>query len=345
MTARQLKRLLFAETKGKTIARPSKRPIAGWLALTESVVYETLRDHEPAVLLTEGDPESLTVSQRCQALRAYIERYGRGGWRGLSVPSIQIHRFATPELGPEINLQWSRGIENSEVCELLLNIVETGRITDCSAIAHEVALSTKSPTGERLAAIEALAALNDLRLDSLTAGIADDATQWPDKIARCIAVRLFPKHLSVARLCQILARVKENKGMVGDLSWHLPDLIGKSDLSQAELVALRDGLQDLISDGLQWRNDWSPLASDRSYLSNALAATCIRGLRADVTDEWLYASVLALRVLHGEDGSNEVISRLQKLLTELPAAENTRLFWIEDALMQSLSPSSDSWKR
>ena len=96
MSFRALKRLIFAQTKGKTIVRPSKRPIAGWLALAEDRMFEMLRDNEPAVLLNEGDPEALSQSQRNQALRVYVERYGQGGWRGLSVPHIQVHRFASP---------------------------------------------------------------------------------------------------------------------------------------------------------------------------------------------------------------------------------------------------------
>ena len=83
MPFRGLKRLLFAQTKGKTIVRPSRRLIAGWLALAADGIFEMLRDNEPAVLLDEGDPESLSQSQRNQALRAYVERYGRGGWPGL----------------------------------------------------------------------------------------------------------------------------------------------------------------------------------------------------------------------------------------------------------------------
>lgn len=65
-----------------------------------------LRDNESAVLLDEGDPESLTLTQRNQALRAYAERYGKGGWRGLSIPRIQIHRFASLELASEVIRLW-----------------------------------------------------------------------------------------------------------------------------------------------------------------------------------------------------------------------------------------------
>ena len=42
MSFRALKRLIFAQTKGKTIVRPSKRPIAGWLALAEDRIFEML---------------------------------------------------------------------------------------------------------------------------------------------------------------------------------------------------------------------------------------------------------------------------------------------------------------
>lgn len=91
MPFRALKRLLFAETKGRTIVRPSKRPVAGWLALMDDGIFEMLRDNEPSVLLNEGDPESLTQTQRNQALQAYVKRHGKGGWRGLDVPHIQIH--------------------------------------------------------------------------------------------------------------------------------------------------------------------------------------------------------------------------------------------------------------
>ncbi len=64
MPIRALKRLLFAQTKGRTIVRPSRRPIAGWLALAEESIFEMLRDNEPAVLLNEGDPEGSFVQRR-----------------------------------------------------------------------------------------------------------------------------------------------------------------------------------------------------------------------------------------------------------------------------------------
>lgn len=345
MTARGLKRLIFAETKGKTIVRPSMRPMAGWLALADDMIFEMLRDHEPAVLLTDGDPESLTLVQRSQALRAYVERYGQGGWRGLSVPHIQIHRFASVELGDEINRLWANGIENPEIREILLNLVETGRIVACADIAYAAVLDTTVSRVERITALDALIAINDSRIGEVTDYIAQDPIGWPDDLAGGAVLRLFPKHLSVERLCHILARVKEKKRSVGDLSWQLPRLIANAEMDQATLEALRDGLSALASAGLRWQTEWPHITADRPHLANALAATCVRGLHGGVTEDWLRASVLAMRLPHREHGNDEVFAQLKSTLAALPADQSAELFWADDALLQSLHPTTNPWKR
>ena len=345
MPTAALKRLIFTETKGKIIVRPSKRPIAGWLALTENMVFETLRDHEPAVLFTEGDPASLTPSQRGQALRAYVERYGQGGWRGLNVPHIQIHRLASPDLASEISSLWSKGIENHEVREILLQLIEMGTIVPCADIAHVTAIDTESSRYERILAVEALAALKDPRLEAIVAHITDNPSQWPNDLARNIAVRLFPKHLTPTRLCQILARTDEDEGSMGDLNWHLPWTIREADLDSPTLNALRDGLVDLVSSGLKWENAWSPLHSDRGYLNGSLAATCVRGLKNGVTVDWLSACALAFRLARRDSDCTQIFSELAGLLEELPAKDNARLFWEDDKLIQFLHPIADSWER
>lgn len=345
MSTRALKRLIFAQTKGKTIVRPSKRPIAGWLALSESLVYETLRDHEPAILLTEGDPESLTALQRKEALRSYVKRYGHGGWRGLSVPQIQIHRFASPELSSEIEGLWAQGIENGEVREILLQLIEMGPIPDCVNIAYAVVLDSSAPIYERILGIEALLEFNDPRLESITADIAENSSCYPDALARGVVARLFPKNLSAARLCQILAWVAGDEHTVDELSWRLPHLITNSDFDSVTLIELRDGLSDLVTASLKWQNDWSPLISDHSHLSGALTATCVRGLKNGEPEDWLPSCALAFRIGLRENSSRDFRPELEELLEKLPPAQNALLFWADDKLTQSLHPVLDPWKR
>ncbi len=244
MSFRALKRLIFAETKGKTIVRPSKRPIAGWLAFAERGMFEMLRDNESAVLLDEGDPEALSQTQRNQALRAYVDRYGQGGRRELSVPQIQVHRFASPELADCITQLWGMGIENVEVRKTLLYLIEAGRIVDCADIAHDVAREVHASTGERLFAVDAMVAIRDPRLRDIAADVVAAEDLWPDKIAVGGVLRLFPRDLSIEQLCQTLSRTKEKKGSVGGLSWQLPRLIADAELDPPSLESLRDGLVD-----------------------------------------------------------------------------------------------------
>lgn len=345
MPFRALQRRLFAETRGKIIVRPSMRPTAGWLALTESGVFQLLRDNEPAVLLDEGDPESLTQEQRVQTLRAYVQRYGSGGWRGLTAPRIQIHRFASPELAAEIRRLWEVGVENPDVREILLDIVAEGRIGECADIAHGVAWNSEASGGERISALDALITVEDPGLGAIAQAMAAGDPCWPDSVTRGAVVRMFPRHLSVDQLCQILAEVQPQKNNVTDSNWQLARLIEQIEFDHQTLESLRDGLVSLVTDGLRWQKARPPIINDRPHLSSPLAATCLRGLATRRSDAWLHASALALRIPDREHGSDQARTALKDQLKNLSADDNARLFWAEDALLQSLHAEEDPWER
>lgn len=345
MPFRSLKRLIFAETKGKTIVRPSKRPLAGWLALHENRVFELLRDNEPSVLLDEGDPGSLTQAQRTSALRAYCDRFSQGGWRGLQVPHIQVHRFASKELAGEIDRIWRDGVESPDVREVLVGLIEAGRIDACGDIALNIAQDIKLSMVERLMAIEALVALDDKRLSVITAEIACADDCWPDRVARGVVLRLFPKNMSVEQFCQSLRWLKPDTFRVGDLGSQLPRLISASVLDAHVLEELRDGLVALLSEGLIWRDEWPYLTSDRTHLSGVLAATCGSGLDISLDDKWFNACALASRLHHRDHDYDESIKSLRERLSNLNAEDSTRLFWVEDTLLQSLREAKDPMRR
>jgi len=345
MPFRALKRLLFAETKGNTIVRPSKRPVAGWLALQENGIFELLRDNEPAVLLDEGDPESLMQTQRNQALCAYAKRYGPGGWKGLQVPYIQVHRFASNELAEEIDRIWRSGVENPDVREVLISLIEAGRIEACAGIVFDITQDIAATAVERIMAIDALVSLGDERLGIVSARIADANDLWPDRVVHGAILSLFPEFMSVEQLCRALRWLKQKKRNVGDLSWQLPRLIAGASLDLPALEELRDGLLALVSEGLRWRKEWPHIMSDRPHLSGALAATCERGLDIILDDQWLHGGALALRLHDTDHSSDEPIKRLRERWGDLKAADNERLFWVEDALLQSLNKVQDPWDR
>ncbi|MGJ8515200.1 NACHT domain-containing protein [Carnimonas bestiolae] len=345
MPFRALRRLLFAETKGNTIVRPSKRPVAGWLALQDDEIFELLRDNEPAVLLDEGDPESLTQTQRNQALQAYAKRYGAGGWRGLQVPHIQVHRFASNELAEEIDRIWRSGVENPDVRGVLISLIGAGRIEACADIVFDITQDTLATEGERIMSIKALVALADERLEITSASIAGADELWPDGVARDAILHLFPKYMSVEQLCRTLRWIKPEKRNVIDFSWQLPRLILGASLDLSVLEELRDGLLALVSEGLKWRKEWPHIVSDRPHLTGALAATCDRGLDIIQDDQWLHGCVIALRLHNREDLHDEPIKSLHERLISFDATDNQRLFWVDDALLQSLHEIKDPWER
>src|SRR6516165_7640279 len=205
-----------------------------------------------------------------------IDRYGSGGWRGLSTPRIQVHRFVSQELTDSVKRLWDRGIENPEVRDLLLQIVAAGKLTGCADIAHAAAMDESRTVHERRLAIVALLQLNDPRLEALTVSIEIDSARWSDELARHALLDLFPSKIPVPRLSQILRRVKEKPGSV-DLSYRLPREIEMADLSPEYIDQLRQALTDLIIDDLAWERDEFPhLRTKRPDLVAGLVAACRR---------------------------------------------------------------------
>jgi hypothetical protein len=345
-----IKRLLFSETVvGEHVVRPSMRAVAAWLALSRDELFEEVLRREPAVLLDYGDPQSLRPAQRIQALDSYVRRYGLGGWRGMNVPQIQVHRFAGPELGPLIQQHWNTGIENEEVRELLLELIAAGRIHSCADIAFNILSDASRPHREFIVALDTLISLDDTRLDNVAKLIEEGSVAWPDSLIRAFALRLFPKRLRVAGLCRILASVSESRSSIGDLSWQLPRIITDAELSARELEELRGFLDELILTSAVWRsNKWPPIVTQRPHLLGALAAVCLRQIsNGVVTPDLLRSTAIALRLKqrdHDSDHDGPKKELRGKLAHLSPEARETT-FWEEDDFLQSMHESKDLWRR
>jgi len=309
--------------------------------------FEEVLRREPDVLLNFGDPESLSSAQRQRALRAYVERHSAGGWRGLRVPSIQLHRFAASDLGPEVKRVWEGGIENPEIRELLLNLIGLGKMANCAEIAHSIANGGKSPEGERIEALDALIRLGDSRLAAISTSLADDSSLWPSRLTRAALLRLFPVNLSVQLLCKTLARITEKKSSVGDISWNLPRLIEHVILPPDRLDALRDGLTKLAVEGIAWdEKQWPHLASKRQFLLPALAATCLRQIQnGTLTPDVMRSTAIALRLAEREYDHTEPAKQLAAVLPKLPSNARRLMFEAEDAFLQTYHPQTDPAKR
>ncbi|TCA18552.1 ATP-binding protein [Rhizobium leguminosarum bv. viciae] len=332
---------IFTRTHDKLIARPSMRAVAGWLALSEIGIFELLRDNEPAVLLGEGDPRSLPPRHREQALEAYVQRYSGGGWRGLSVPSVQLHRFGSKGLAPTINRLWGNGIESPDVREMLLSMVALGRISGCADLLHETAGSGDCSLTERMIALDGLLVVGDPRIGYFSAAIAEGGEAWSDRLSLIAIRKLFPAHMTAGQLCAVLGRLKKRgrKANVEELDQLLP-LIADAEISASELANLRDGLLVLLGQGLRWQDGWPHVISDQAHLANALAVVSARGLRVSCDHRWLHACAVALCLRH-RDSDPGLGKELRERIADFDAENFSKLFWAVDAFIHGLNPTRE----
>jgi hypothetical protein len=347
VSIKAIKRLLFTETaQGTRTVRPAMRPVAAWLALWRDSVFGDIVIVDPSVVLDHGDPQSLSPAQRIKALEAYVGRHGSGGWRGLSTPQVQVHRFASSELSEPVNRLWPQGIENPEVRELLLQIVGAGSLAACAAIAHDVAMDGTGSIHERSLAINALLRLDDPRVEGLAISLENDAARWPSSMARRALLDLFPTYLPVSRLSRILRRAKDSRGG-GDLNYELPRVIETAELSPNYLDQLRQTLTDLVIDGATWKSNKSPrLRTKRPDLISDLVATCYRQcIQGTRTEPWITSSLLAIRLSNEEHNHEHALKNLRRAIAELPSDLREAAFWREDAFLGQLRRVTDAWHR
>ncbi len=347
MPFRALERLLLAETAhGKKIIRPSLRPVAAWLSLQHEGLFEEVRDREPEVLLNFGDPESLTAHRRGQALRAYVDRYRRGGWRGMNVPWIQVQRFASRDLSSEVRQLWLGGIENEEVRRLLLMLIDVAEMAVCADIAYETAVHRDASEIERLYAIGALASLNDERLASLKDSIEADKTLWPHTLVRSIALRLFPEHLRANELCRLIRSLPQSAHAAGDICWQLPQIIQRENFTLQYAEELRQGLTELLVESTAWDSEWPHIISEKSTLAPALASSCLRLMQAAIVGSELARSIaISLRVQHRDYVHDEPLKELKSALACGSEYLRRDVFWANDAFVEGLHSSKEPWMR
>lgn len=340
---RALMRLLFATTpEGQRIVKPSLQPVAAWLAPHVSTVRTELLEHEPSVLLRYGDPGSLNLTLRTQALERYVHMYGADGWRGQGIPNLQVQRLATNDLNDVIARLWAGGIRNPEVRETLLELIGAGQMTGCAGIAYGVATDPDNDARDRFNGLLALAELQDSRLSALLDLIAASSPDWPEDLARSVIHHLFPQHLLVPQLVKTLARLSPKSREIGGVSTMLPLVIAKAKLEPTALAELQHGLTELVSNSCRWHDQYYRVTSDRQDLVPALLVASRRRLEMRETGSDLFDAVALAGLLARLDhDATEDTKILRAVLTDAPSEVRAGVFWANDRLVREHYPTDD----
>jgi len=344
-----IKRMLFAETlQGVKIVKPTMNPVASWLAASVSSIFSEVRDRQPELLLDLADPESLSLTQRINALNVYVSRYGKGNWRGLNVPLVQVHRFASADLAPTILQLWQSRIDNTEVRELLLELISAGSIQSGADIAYSTAIDPDIKNeSERISAFDALIQLNDSRINNITESIIGERANWSDRLIRAWITMVFPKHISIEKLCKVIGTVHESERSAGEIRWAWPRLISEKDISTSYLNDLHAWLVNLIMDKVKWEEkNWPHLQTSREDLIPALTATCLRLIeKKSLSPEVILSCVIALQLSRNDYDSDGPISKLREYTSNSSTAFREALFWAQDSFNQAFHPIDDPWHR
>lgn len=337
MSRKALRRLLTVQTaQGFTSIRPSLREVAAWLALRQRWVFDLVITLDPALLMNLGDPGRLSAEQRREVLAAFIERFGKGGWRGLSVPQIQVHRLADTSLASIISAEFD-AIENPEVREILLDLIRHARLHDCAHVARRVVWDPKVELPERIDALNAMIALEDPDLPQIVEELRVGPGRWGQDFARSAIYRLFPQHMSVNQFLAVLSWVQETRRTGAELSRNLPPRI--EGLTVERLEELRFGLTPLVEDGFSLDVNLRTSRNKRPHLVHLLAATCALLLSAGaLTAPQTNSVALAAELARGMRSDDAIPSKLSEAVASALPEVRAAFFVEHVALTRRLRP-------
>lgn len=143
--------------RGSAVPRHLKA-VAAWLASRDPGVRARVLALAPEHLIDEGDPSSLPMDVRRAALRAYATRFGDRDRVYHRFDQAGLRRFAASELADDIRALLDSDSEPEHVREVMLELVEAGRLAALADDALEIALASRSSARLRVRAIRAVAA-------------------------------------------------------------------------------------------------------------------------------------------------------------------------------------------
>lgn len=239
-SVRDLLDLLFAESYGLSLIKPSVRQTASWLAIWDGDVAREILAREPLLMMTEGDPASLMLATRHAALQRVVEEMLARGERFVHFDQDSLRRFSTPDMVPQIHALWTAHKSHQGIRGLLLRMIWLGRLNDCADLAAEALFGDYTDRHTLVFAGRALSATGDAVILARYADkIQGDAGSLPGVVLWEALDQLFPKSLSVDDFLVILeAMSSDTRDESLGLQYYGPRL--------AERVGARADLERLL---------------------------------------------------------------------------------------------------
>lgn len=227
--------LLFGDADGTPVILPSAKETAAWLSIwNDGVAREVIR-RDPSLLLTAGDPTSLSTENRQAALEAAFVEMAAGVTRYHHLDPDAVRRFSRPDVVPALKAGWSKHSGKSKVRYLILNMISTGRLFDALDLARR---AVHSGFTDRTTLVLGTRALGVVGVPSDLEGLAKEVLANASSMDSAVIWEsldvLWPQYLSVDDVLSLVRVLNKKEDGAEQFSWR-----GKS------LVALLKSRSDL----------------------------------------------------------------------------------------------------
>ena len=248
----RIRDLVIREAYGTEYAVPSMGAVAGWLAVALRQLRRDLIDVAPEILVFEGDASQLPIEDREATLRALASRIRSGMRLPWGYGGSPYHRFADPRLAPLIVELLQSERDQIHTIDLLLRLVEAGRLAACADAALGIARDETNESGTRALAIRAAAAAGNHQTRQALRDLACLAVTLEEYVAFAFFDALFPVTLD-AKQCVEIAK-KLTKPLPPYRSYRFKQSMVER-CPPSQLPALLEGLLDLASQKPMVRSD------------------------------------------------------------------------------------------
>jgi hypothetical protein len=330
LTTGGLFRLLFANSYGLEVIRPSLNETAAWLCLWDKDVANEVVRLAPGLLLSAGDPASLSAGLRSAALAALLRELTSDDQEWPWWDNDKLRRFAQSDLGNAVLSAWPQYRTNREASQLLMRLIWLGTLKECEPFARDVAFDSMVDPTLRAFAGKALLAMADASTrNDYAALIKANTTTLPLRMIRDAVVELFPALITISDLLRILTEVNIEDGQNGlDFQRDGTALAKRLD-SAADLEPFLTGLLGQLGTKLG-DHSHHPLTKREEAFFPAMAEAAFRLLKATPTNDAPDAAIDALlRICNRREHGSSARKTANEALVELhrTAERRRRAFW------------------
>lgn len=320
--------LIFSESHGVPVVKPSMLSTAVWLSLWEPRVADELVKRDPFALLDSGDPSSLPLAIRRRVLHAVLAETNSRRRTGF-LANNGLKRFAQADLEQDIRELWDQCSADQSSLALLLQLIREGKLRGSASLAYDAAVSpSNEPLVHSLAAQAIARAGDDALKERFATFLRREATHMEPEVlwnsVEWFAPRWFTADDTVAALSTLLANTSDSSSGIENYG---PSLAQRMDNVDDAATLLRALLRELPPKAdNNYVNDFDHIAPIMPTVAELAKRILARNGPLDATLLAVDALLRLKAVRREPHWRSESIQKLGSCLSQSPSLRET-LLW------------------